>query len=70
MSNQKQTTQKQRMARNRRVQRMKQFIIVCAVLLLLSSVVLNLVLVIKVMHLQDKIDKLYSSVQVEYSLDI
>lgn len=70
MSNQKQTTQKQRMARNRRVQRMKQFIIVCAVLLLLSSVVLNLVLVIKVMHLQDQIDKLYSSVQVEYSLDI
>lgn len=70
MSNQKQTTQKQRMARNRRVQRMKQFIIACAVLLLISSVVLNLVLVIKVMHLQDQINKLYSSVQVEYSLDI
>jgi flagellar basal body-associated protein FliL len=46
--------------RRKRVSRIKTLIIVAAVILLLASVVLNIVLLIKVFHLQDQVDKLYS----------
>ncbi len=69
MSKQTQKNQNQMTARNKRVKRMKNFIVFCAVFLLLASVILNLALVFKVMHLQNQIDKLYSSVQMEHCLE-
>lgn len=49
-----------KVARRNRVNRIKSFIIFAAVLLLFTSVILNVVLVFKVLKLEGQIDKLYS----------
>ncbi|MGN0497284.1 MAG: hypothetical protein ACI4GW_13745 [Lachnospiraceae bacterium] len=46
--------------KRKRVNRIKSFIVLCAILLLFSSVILNFVLMFKVMHLENQIDHLYS----------
>ncbi len=61
MNKKKHTTQNPVAARKKRVQRMKHFILFGAVFLLFASVILNLVLVFKVIHLEGQIDQLYSS---------
>ncbi|HCJ09139.1 MAG: hypothetical protein PUC55_02225 [Lachnospiraceae bacterium] len=61
MSKNKHTAQNPAAIRKRRIQRMKHFILFCAVFLLFASVILNLVLVFKVIHLEGQIDQLYSS---------
>ena len=47
--------------KRKRVNRIKSLIVAAAVLLLFSSVILNIVLAFKVLHLESQIDKLYSS---------
>ncbi len=61
MRKNKHTAQNPAAIRKRRIQRMKHFILFCAVFLLFASVILNLVLVFKVIHLEGQIDQLYSS---------
>ena len=61
MMKNKHTAQNPAAIRKRRIQRMKHFILFCAVFLLFASVILNLVLVFKVIHLEGQIDQLYSS---------
>lgn len=51
--------------RRKRVNRMKTFIILIALVLLFASVVLNFALAFRVLHLESQIDKLYSEVQTE-----
>lgn len=48
----------------KRVNRIKYLIVAFAVLLLVSSVVLNFVLMFKVLHLEQQIDQLYSFIQI------
>ncbi len=52
--------QKNQAARRNRVNRLKSFIVLMAVLLLFTSVILNFVLVFKVLKLEGQIDKIYS----------
>ena len=61
MSKNKPTTHNYAATRKKRVQRIKRFILFCAVFLLFASVILNLILVFKVIHLEGQIDQLYSS---------
>jgi hypothetical protein len=50
--------------RRKRVSRLKTVIIIAAMILLLASVVLNFVLLVKVFHLQNQVEKLYSATSV------
>lgn len=47
-------------SRRKRVNRFKAMIVIGAVVLICTSVLLNIVLVFKVLHLENEIDKLYS----------
>lgn len=44
----------------KRVNRIKYFIIICAVILLFTSVILNFVLMFKMMQLEEQVNQLYS----------
>lgn len=44
----------------KRVNRIKYFIIICAVILLFTSVILNFVLMFKMMQLEEQVNHLYS----------
>lgn len=46
--------------KRKRVNRIKYFIILCAVILLFTSVILNFVLMFKVLHLEEQMNQLYS----------
>lgn len=48
-------------AKRKRVNRIKSFIIAGAVILLFTSVILNIILVFKVLHLESQMDQLYSA---------
>ncbi len=50
--------------RRKRVNHLKTIIVAGAVILLFTSVILNFVLVFKVLHLENQIDKLYSEASV------
>lgn len=52
-------------ARRKRVNRFKTLIVIFALVLLFTSVILNFVLAIKVLHLESQIDQLYSEVRTE-----
>lgn len=58
--NKKKEMNKAQAAKRKRVNTLKSLIVFAAVILLLTSVVLNFVMVIKVLHLNNQIDKLYS----------
>ena len=47
-------------SRRKRVNRLKTVIVAGAVILLFTSVIMNIVLVFKILHLENQIDKLYS----------
>ncbi|MCM1156896.1 MAG: hypothetical protein NC300_01370 [Bacteroidales bacterium] len=52
--------------KRKRVNRLKMMIVAGAVILLFTSVFLNAILVIKVLHLENQIEHLYSEVPVSY----
>ena len=56
-------------SRRSRVNRLKSMILIGAAILLFTSVILNFALVIKVLHLENQIDKLYSDTQVFVTQD-
>lgn len=64
-SNKKNKENTDQTARRKRVNRFKTLIIFMALILLFTSVILNFALAIRVLHLEDQIDKLYSGVQTE-----
>lgn len=53
-----------RLAKRKRVNRLKTIIVIGAVLLICTSVILNIVLVFKVLHIENQIDELYSQTPV------
>lgn len=61
---------KNKQNKRKRVNRMKSLIIVLAVILLFTSVVLNFALVLKVLHLEQQVSRLYSDSQFVVSRDI
>jgi len=64
-ANRKETDRKNtQLSRRKRVNRFKTMIIIGAVVLICTSVLLNIVLVFKVLHLENEIDKLYSQTPV------
>ncbi|MCM1496976.1 MAG: hypothetical protein NC124_00755 [Clostridium sp.] len=54
-------------AKRKRVNRMKSLIVAGAIILLFTSVILNVFLVFKVLRLENQIDKLYSEVPVSFA---
>lgn len=64
-ANRKETDRKNtQLSRRKRVNCFKTMIIIGAVVLICTSVLLNIVLVFKVLHLENEIDKLYSQTPV------
>lgn len=59
-NNKRQDTKGIQAAKRKRVNRLKRIIVAGAVILLLTSVILNFVLVFKVLHLESQINQLYS----------
>lgn len=59
-NNKKKDTKRIQAAKRKRVNRLKKIIVAGAVILLLTSVILNFVLVFKVLHLESQINQLYS----------
>ena len=51
--------------RRKRVNRIKYFILFFAVLLLISSVFLNVYLLFKVLHLEEQISQIYSFIDIQ-----
>lgn len=51
-------------SRRSRVNHLKTMILIGAVILLFTSVILNFALMIKVLHLENQIDRLYSETQI------
>lgn len=59
--NKKKEMNKAQTAKRKRVNTLKSLIVFAAVILLFTSVILNFIMVMKVLHLNNQIDKLYST---------
>lgn len=57
-------------SRRKRINRLKTFIVIGAVVLLCTSVILNIILVFKILHLENQFDILYSQTPVVVTQDI
>lgn len=53
-------------SRRKRVNRLKTFIVIGAVVLLCTSVILNIILLFRVLRLESQVDILYSQTPVKY----
>ncbi len=61
MATEKNRKKSKQTKRRIRINRMKSFIVFFAVILLFTSVILNFILMVKVMHLEGQIEQLYST---------
>lgn len=59
-NNKRKDTKRIQAAKRKRVNRLKRIIVAGAVILLLTSVILNFILVFKVLHMESQINQLYS----------